>query len=114
MLLKGANMENDWQVTLYSNAPVWHFGEIIKFTPAPDGQKVPFLMCSTVLPLATGFVELTVASGGSTHALTFLVPTQHVMGAMHVKQRHQTGFATPTNPLERYMEPMADSSHSPE
>lgn len=109
MLLKGADM-NDWQVTLYANAPVWHFGKLIAFTSAPGGEQVPFLLCSTVEPLPTGFVELTVAVEGTDHALKFLVPTQHVLGVMYVKQRHQPGFAMPPAATETNTErPMPTS-----
>ena len=74
---------------------------------------MPFLLCSTVEPLATGFVELTVAEAGKLHALTLLIPTPHVMCAMHLKQRHQTGFAMPTPQTTSYMERVEGCSQQP-
>lgn len=103
-------MENDWQVTLYPGAPIWHFGNLIAFTSVPAGERAPYLLCSTVEPLVTGFVELTVAVAGTDHTLRFLVPTQHVLGVMYVKQRHQTGFAMPQKTGASYTEPTGTGS----
>ena len=102
-------MEKNWQVTLFAGVPVWQYGNLIEHTHAPDGQKIPFLMCSTVVPLATGFVELTVAEEGTTPVLTLLVPTQHVMCAIHLKQRNQTGFARPAQKMASGMKPAASA-----